>query len=541
MSSHNKINAEVLNRFNFLKKDQIISETSHIEKVTISTLPDQRYPDLVLLPESAEEVQKIVQICSEHQIPVWYVSTGKNWGYGCRSSYYNGGVTLILERMNRIYEVNEKLGYAVIEPGVTYHQLNQYLSEKGYALWTDSAGSTQSASVIGNALDKGRGLTPYADHFGSLCGFEVVLPDGEKMSTAPSETYHCHHLYRWSVGPYLDGLFAQSNFGIVVKAGIQLMAAPEEFDFFAFEYTATENDFPAFIDNLQMLVKKKGLISFPHLANDFAMLCIVDRYPKKTNTADSSTCLTTTELEDWKHKHGIKKWTFGGGMYGTRLQIKSQKQLVKKHLGKYGVIRFIGSGMKQTLWGQFFRSAVMLGARLNGKSPEFISQIFPAMKLFMGTPTDEFAKQVYFKSSLPRPTGSFNPAQDKCGFIWTGPLVPFDSDHIAKILEIAKKITVQYGFDFFVELIIENPRTIIALFGVFFDPNDAKESARARSWYEEMREQSELAGYPPYRELSTSTNQSLSGNPKLKEFLSKIKGVIDPKNVLAPGRYGIHK
>jgi 4-cresol dehydrogenase (hydroxylating) len=84
---------------------------------------------------------------------------------------------MVLERMKKIEMVDEKLGYAVIEPGVTYRDLNGYLKDNKLALWSDCAGSTESASVIGNALDKGRGVTPYADHFGALCGMEVVLPD----------------------------------------------------------------------------------------------------------------------------------------------------------------------------------------------------------------------------------------------------------------------------------------------------------------------------------------------------------------------------
>lgn len=74
---------------------------------------------------------------------------------------------MVLERMNRIHEVDEALGYAVIEPGVTYKQLNEFLKANYPDLWSDSAGTTQFASVLGNALDKGRGLTPYADHLGA--------------------------------------------------------------------------------------------------------------------------------------------------------------------------------------------------------------------------------------------------------------------------------------------------------------------------------------------------------------------------------------
>ena len=522
----------------FLRPDQIVVEQSQIEREARSTLPKQRFPDLILYPESLTEVQSIVKIANRSLIPIWYVSTGKNWGYGCRSASYSGGMTLILERMKRIELVDERLGYAVIEPGVTYADLQNFLVKNGINLWTDSAGTTQSASIIGNALDKGRGLTPYADHFGMLCGLDVVMADGELLSAGPSHQYHCKHLYKWGVGPHLDGFFTQSNLGIVVRSGLWLMPKPEKFVFFAFEYHAESSRFGAFIEDFRKLVFNNGLLSRPHLANDFAMLCIVDRYPKDSLAAGERT-LSADTLQRWKKRHGVPDWTFGGGLYGTSAQIKAQKKLVRRHLSPYGKVRFLGDTTAESMMGKLYRNLIMFGAKLDGKSDQFISQIFPAMDLFKGKPTDEFAKQVYFKSALPRPECSFSPTRDNCGFIWTGPLVPFAGEHITRVLEISQAIFKEYRFDYFVELIVESPRVVIALFGVFFDPRDREEAERAQGWYQRMRTRMNLEGYHPYRETSESTGLALEGNPLLKTTLSRVKGALDERRILAPGRYGI--
>lgn len=524
--------------FQFLDQSCFFVEPIEVRKRALSTLPLQKVPQAIVYPRNVDEVQKCVLAAEKIGVPLWYVSTGKNWGYGCKTASYEGGVTLILDKMNKIHEVNAQLGYAVIEPGVTYLQLNEYLEKNNIPLWTDSAGSTKSASIIGNALDKGRGLTPYADHFSSILGFDVVLPDGSFLQTTPHKNFQCRYTYKWSIGPTVDGLFGQSNLGIVVKAGVSLMPAPEEFDFFAFEYTAKKDDFPAFIESFRELFFKRGILSHPHLANDFAMLCIVDRYPTAKLEAGQKR-LSAKALAEWKRQHGIKDWTFGGGLYGTWDQIAVQKRLVKKHLGPYGTLRFIGAGVKTSWWGRFFRWAVMTGARLSGKSEEFVNQIFPAIDLFRGKPTDDFAKQVYFKSPNGRPSGGFDPAQDNCGFIWTGPLVPFTATDIDRILKIANPIFEKHQYDVFIELIVESPRTVIALFGVFFDPSDIDDRNRAQAWYEELRSAASQAGYSPYRETSFSTEHALDGNQELAQFLGKIKKTLDPRGTLAPGRYGI--
>jgi 4-cresol dehydrogenase (hydroxylating) len=239
--------------------------------------------------------------------------------------------------MNRIWHVDEELGYAVIEPGVTYKQINEHLKQTGSRLWSDTAGSTPFASVIGNALDKGRGLTPMADHFGALCGMDVVLADGSLVETGggPAGGNTVRHTYKWGVGPYLDGLFVQSNLGIVVKAGIWLMPEPDVFDFAAFEYKASPDRLPAFIDDLRELVMSRAIRSFPHLANDFAMMCILAQYPHEMLQGRKH--LTESATAQWRKQHGVAPWTFGCGLYGSKEEVGYQKRMIRKVLGRYGM------------------------------------------------------------------------------------------------------------------------------------------------------------------------------------------------------------
>ncbi|MGZ8096496.1 MAG: FAD-binding oxidoreductase [Methylosarcina sp.] len=88
-------------------------------------------PSAALLATSVEQVQGIVAICSEHKIPVWTVSTGRNLGYGSAAPHHRGQVILDLKKMNKIIDVDPDLCTALVEPGVTYQQLVDYIREKG--------------------------------------------------------------------------------------------------------------------------------------------------------------------------------------------------------------------------------------------------------------------------------------------------------------------------------------------------------------------------------------------------------------------------
>lgn len=522
-----------------LGHDNVVEDASQLELTTRTCIPYRNMPAVAVYPTSTEQVQAVVRLATQFNVAIWPVSTGKNWGYGEKTACYPGGITMVLERMTRIWQVNEELGYAVLEPGVTYKQLNDHLKMNCPSLWADSAGTTQFASVLGNALDKGRGLTPYADHFGNLCGMDVVLPNGTVLETGggPQNNNHVRHTYKWGVGPYLEGLFAQSNLGIVVKAGIWLMPAPECFDWAVFEYTASDEKLGFFVDDLRELAFRGALRSRPHLANDFAMMCIVSQYP--FDLLEGARCLSKPAMESWRKQHGIARWTFGCGLYGSQEEVRFQRRAIKQALGRYGRIQFLGAAIKDNWQGRLVRRIAPVVNRLLGKSDASVEALIPAINLFRGIPTDYFVRQVYFKSHQQKPIDDIDPARDQCGLLWIGPVIPFTSKYVMHALALAKDIFARHEFDFFVEIIVESPRSVILLLGVFYIRQDPADQARARNWYNEVRKTFLLNGYPPYRDTTMSMPESQEMNSVSRDFLQAVKNAVDPLNLIAPGRYGL--
>lgn len=84
--------------------------------------------------------------------------------------------------MDRILEVNPASAYALLEPGVSYRQLYDYLKKEKIPLWLDSDRNPEH-SVAGSICSPQIGYTPYGEHFLMQCGMEVVLNNGELLRT----------------------------------------------------------------------------------------------------------------------------------------------------------------------------------------------------------------------------------------------------------------------------------------------------------------------------------------------------------------------
>jgi 4-cresol dehydrogenase (hydroxylating) len=268
-------------------------------------------PSAAIFPENAEQVSGIVKICNKHSVPLWVTSTGKNIGYGSMAPCQKGTVVLSLKRMCRIIEVDQQLCYAVVEPGVTYKQLYEHIIENGYKLWLNiPTGPTPVAGPVGTSLERGTGYTPYGDNFEHVCGMEIILPDGQVLRTGmggiPDSA--CWQLYKWGYGPYLDGIFSQSNLGICVKMGIWLMPQPEDFYPFAITFPRDE-DLPGLVDALRPLR-------------------LADVIPNSCSIAPSY------------GEAYAGAWNIYAALYGTSEQIRVNWDIVKKAFSKFKDVNF---------------------------------------------------------------------------------------------------------------------------------------------------------------------------------------------------------
>lgn len=530
--------------------EHVLLENDELARYSRDTIPWQRTCCAVVYPGSREEVCAIVKIAAHHRLRVWTFSKGKNWGYGASMASEDGAVIIVLQRMNRILEVNEELAYAVIEPGVTYQQLADHLKSEAIKLWTDCTDSTPEGSVIGNALDRGLGHTPYGDHFGNLCGLEVVLANGEVIQTggAPPDA-PAWHTFKWGTGPYLEGLFSQSNFGIVTRAGIWLMPEPEAFEAFFCEIEQEES-LPLVVDSLRRLALAGALRGTAHLINDVLYMAMVMSYPHEAR--EGQTYLSDDTRRGLRQRHGLKPWTLTSGLYGTASQVKANRALIRKELKPYGKLTFVTGRDMPMLKRmtavvkrvQHVPIASALGGLLKhwliGRSPMEVLELIPnTVSVLQGVPGDFIVRFAYFKSRHGRPDGDVDPVRDGCGLIWFAPIVPLSGSHVNRLFDLCRPVFRENGFDFSVSLIVVNARTAVALMEIFYDKADPAETARAKVLYEDLCGLTVRAGYQQYRTNVSYMNRLMDTAPHYRHFLNSMKKAVDPVGTLAPGRYGI--
>lgn len=499
----------------------------------------------VVLPAATEDVAAIVKVAAEHGLKVWPFSKGKNWGYGATMAFRDGAVIMVLDRMNRILLVDEDLAYAVVEPGVTQGQLNAHLKENRIKLWVDSTDSTPQGSVIGNALERGVGYTPYWDHFGHLCGMEVVLPTGDVVRTGGGPPNSLTwNTYKWGTGPYLEGMFTQSNLGIVTKAGVWLMPEPEAFRCFICE-VSDESLQPQAVDAIRRLALAGVIQANVHMVNDVMFLAQVMQYPY--DRLEGSTYLSDDLRAQLRTRYRIAPWTITGGLYGTSDQVGVAKAAIRRAFSSIGDVTFIGD-RKAALIGRLVKVWRALGflpggdalfARLTRASVEKLEVTSHVYPIFKGVPGEHIVGFAYFKSRGPRPRFNVDPGRDQAGLTWLAVVSPLTGRHTGKLIELSSSMFRKHGLDFSITFIMVNPRSTLGLIEIFYDRQSADECARMQALYDELAEATTRAGYQQYRTSVAYSDRILQPARPYRQLVDALKQAVDPNGVLAPGRYGI--
>lgn len=487
----------------------------------------------ILQPADTEQVQECLRIANRFATPLYPISSGKNWGYGSRVPPVSGCTLLDLSRLDRILDFHEELAYVTVEPGVTQRRLHQFLRDRGSRLWMDATGASPDCSLIGNALERGFGHTPYGDHFAYTCGLQVVLASGEVIETGSARFADSltGPLSRWGVGPSLDGLFSQSNLGVVTRMSIWLMPEPEAFEAFFFR-SESSSGLPALINALRRLRLDEVLRSSIHIGNDYKVLGGLQQYP--WSDTQGQTPLAPEVMARFRKDLSFGYWNASGGLYGTRAQVSAAKRLLKKALaGQAGKLKFLSPGTLHFAK-RFAKPFKLLTGWDISRTVELVEPVFGLLR---GVPTAHPLGSAYWRKRTPVPENP-DPDRDRCGLLWYAPVAPADGDQVARLAQIATETLLSFGFEPMISLTVLTPRTVSCVLSITYDREIAGQDERAQACYDDLASRCTQAGFYPYR-LGIQSMQQAQPPDCYTALIRKLKKTFDPNGVLAPGRYDL--
>ncbi len=535
------------------KEDQVFDKGSEFDLLSKDPAVNSIQPIAFIYPESREEVQALVRLAHKFKTPLWVYSTGKNWGYLNTSGSPNSAVVL-LNRMNRIIHIDQELGYAIIEPGVTYDALSRHLRENNIPLWTDAPGGPPTGSVIGNALDRGVGVTKYGDHFAHLCGYEVVLADGHVINTGvanENDQLGASHLYKWGVGPYVEGLFSQSNFGIVTRAAIWLMKQPEDYSIFSLNIK-DDTSLAACMNTVRDLMLSGVIHETGRFSNDVAILTLITQAINEN--LDPNKAIDHSILEHLKKKYHVPSWTCSFALYGASPIVKASAQVATRELKKLGssvkvtayskskahMLRKFINLIKKTEDVPLLKKGVDILFRNWLKTSAAFVKLFPGLiDLHEGRPVETVVRRGYFRYKKQRPESDIHAGRDNIGILWSVPVLPFKGEEVVAFSKECEKLFKKFNFDFYMTTMIFNARSVCPLMVILYDRLDPEESKRAQKLYEAILDLSHQKGYQHFRAGINGWKKLYQHCPELKRLNQKLKEALDPAGILAPGRYGI--
>ncbi|MEY4762009.1 MAG: hypothetical protein RLZZ200_1865 [Pseudomonadota bacterium] len=456
-------------------------------------------PGGVVAPENVEQIQAILKLANEKKVPLWPVSRGKNLGYGGAAPVVSGSVILDLSRMRRILHVDEKLAYCVVEPGVGFFDLQDYLDEHGIKLWLGAPGQSWG-SVLGNALEHGGSTTPLGEHAAQICGMEVLLANGDIVRTGMGamENSATWHLYKHAFGPGWDQMFTQSNFGIVTKLGLWLLPEPEA----TLQLKMEVDD----VDALEWIVDSLGPLRTNGTLNQF---CAIRNY--------MGTATRNTQRSDW--------YTGPGAMPDS-------------------VIDTIQRQLKVGWWDISLRLHGVDGAnRANAD----------AIQRAVSKHTDRKFEITAWKQGEPRarsgqPRATMNSMHKlnwpggRGGFLAFSPVMPLDGKLALAQFRRTRERMQEFGFDYYGAVYLAD-RALMVVSEVFFDQDDADQIQRLRRLFPVLVADAKAQGYGEYRGHIAYMDEIAGvfdfNHHALRRLNERIKETLDPNGILAPGKQGI--
>lgn len=469
---------------------------------------------LVLRLSCEDEVRRALEHARNAKVAVHPISSGHNWGYGtARPAQDSTQVIFDLSAMKKILQFDQRLGIVTIEPGVSQGLLATYLAEQNAEFMVPTTGAGPQCSLIGNALERGYGMTPIADHFQAVLGLSAICADGSiyrsplTSSTVKSKDSSTP-VYRWGVGPYLDGLFGQNGGAIVTQMSLQLMPRPKSVEMFVF-WIDSDEELESVVEAIRSLLGAAGLaIGGINLMNAARVSAMAG-----------------------KDVSGGAAWIGTGVVYGDPSITKAGRRVISRALSPHSRrLVFVNSQRLRVL--EYLATLPGLGNRIIST----VSSLRSAFSMLSGYPGEFALALAYRLNHAALPEKNRDPARDGCGLFWYAPIVPMLGEKARIYSDMVLRICAKHGFDAPVTFSTLSVSAFDSTVPLIFTP-DSEGTARAFRCLRALIEEGRALGFHPYRFHSALMAEATTGADDFWRLADRVRSAIDPTGLIAPGRY----
>jgi 4-cresol dehydrogenase (hydroxylating) flavoprotein subunit len=482
----------------------------------------------IVSPCSVEEVQSVVRWANEQRVPLYPTSTGKNWGLGSRIPVVAGCLLLDLSRMQRIRELNVRHGYAVVEPGVTQGQLQRKLQADSVDMAFNVTGSAIETSIIGNALERGVGYFSSRVEDVWLC--EAVLGTGELLRFAAGSMSgsRTSNLYRYGVGPDLEGLFFQSSFGIVTAASIALVPRSVVQGTLLMGIQ-DDGKLEEFIDAVRDLHRDRILTSSVHIGNGArTRITIAPAIYEQLDASHGNELQRRNLAERIVAVELPNRWSAVVGVGGSSKQMKETLRLTRLRCRNFCKVRLL-SPQKYSLlvgiatWMPWAKRQRML-----------LSALRPSLSLGVGIPNDGALQSVGWPL---RNKIRGNPDESSSGLLYSLPMIPLDGDAVREVVALTESVFAAHNFEAYITLNVVARGALEGVINLAFDRASSSETERAHACLQVHHEELKAKGFLLYRVGVYGMDHVVDSEHTYWKRIARLKSVFDPNWILAPGRY----
>jgi 4-cresol dehydrogenase (hydroxylating) len=516
-----------------------IESTEFYGKTTFSTPINI---DCAIVVNKEITIGKVLKLANALKFNLYPVGTNKNWGYGSFNvSSGRSNVILDLGQLCKITATDKELGLVTLGPGVTQQQLYDFLVENNWEYMVPVTGAGPNAGIVSNALERGYGITPHNDHFYACTALKAFIPHPEycehQYESAisgfdKSATDFIDKSYKWGLGPYIDGLFTQSNLGIVSEMTIRLAPKPEQFSAFYLR-VFNEEQFEETVALVKDILKNyAGIVGSINLMDRRRLISITTENP---NGFESNDLMSEQQVKDIANKNQLPYWLVVGSVYGDTEVVKATKKAFKRKAKAIGPVLFSDSKRIKIATHVLKLMPKVVVVKKIGLQ---LASLQEGTDIMLGIPNQVALPLPYWRNPKVRPNKNkeLSPAKDNCGLLWYAPLIRMTASSLDTFVRFVRETTPKYGIEPLITFTNLKHDCVDSTVPIVFDLHQPEQIKNAHACLNELIQKGADYGFVPYR-LDVKQQENLNEKHMFWQTTNVIKEAFDPNRVLSPGRY----